>query len=211
MKKLLTCCIALLLFTATGCKKDDKSKSKADDKANAEKTDDSKKSDETSEKSDESAKKKAEDKKAAEDAGGQWVESELYGLKFRVPEDWSVTQDEEGASATDPEGSTTVLLAGSESDELVNSTLNDLRSDVEFKEVKLQKSGLTTINGIPGMKGSGTAVMEKDDMDQEIQYLAYSLKLDDKTATLMIFSEATMYEAKKELIKGIAQTVVKIR
>ena len=208
MKKLLTCCIALLLLTIPGCKKDDKSDSKDKEKATEEKTS-SEKSDDDSKEADKEKSAKADKDESAQDAGGQWVESELYGLKFRIPEDWKVTQDDEGVSATDPEGTTTVLLAGSESDQLVNSTLNELRSDVSFKEVKLEKSGLTTINGIPGMKGTGTAVMEGEDMDEEIQYLAYSLKLDDKTATMMIFSEATMYEAKKELIKGIAQTIVK--
>ena len=148
---------------------------------------------------------------AEEAAGGQWVESDLYDVKFRVPDAWTVTKSDEGVSATDADATTTVLLAGSESQDLVSSTLNDLRADLEFKEVELEKSGLTTINGLAGMKGRGTAVLVKDEMDQEIQFLAYNLKVDKKTVTMLIFSEAEMYEAKKEMIEGIAQTIVKAK
>ena len=203
MKTVLTSLliVSLVLLAGVGCdsKKTDAKKSEAEaaDQKKEEKAD-SKKEQE----------KQAAQKQPEADQAGQWVESELYGLKFRVPEAWEVVTDEEGASATDPEGTTTVLLAGSESQQLVQSTLNDLRSDLNFKEVKLEKSGLTTINGIPAVKGSGTAVMTKDDMDQEIQFLGYQLKLGDKTATMLIFSQAEMYEAKKEMIQGIAKTLV---
>ena len=214
MKKLLTCCLALALLFGAGC--DSKKQSdKSDEKAEAEKTEKADQKDQKDEASDDEAAKadqKAEDQEEAEeDPGGQWVESKLYGLKFRVPDNWKVTKSEEGVSATDADGTTTVLLAGSESTNLGEQMLSDLSADVNFKEVNLEKSGLDTFNGIPGMRGSGTAVMEKKDMDQEIQFLAYSFKLEDKTATMMIFSQAEMYEAKREMINGIADTVAKIR
>jgi hypothetical protein len=209
MKKLLTCCLALALLFGVGCESKDSSE-KTDEKAKAEKTEDS---DEKAEKADDEEKEAAEKAKeeTEEASGGQWVENELYGIKFRVPDEWQVSKTEEGVSATDADGTTTVLLAGSESTNLGEQMLNDLSADVNFKEVKLEKSGLDTFNGIPGMKGSGTAVMEKKDMDQEIQFLAYSFKLEDKTATMMIFSQAEMYEAKRDMINGIADTVTKIR
>lgn len=208
MKKLLTCCLALALLFSVGCDSE-KSSDKSDEEATAEKTQEAQESDEKAKKDE--AARKAEEEEAEEAAGGQWVESELYGIKFRVPDEWSITKSEEGVSATDADGTTTVLLAGSESTNLGEQMLNDLSADVNFKEVQLEKSGLDTFNGIPGMKGSGTAVMEKEDMDQEIQFLAYSFKLDDKTATMMIFSEAEMYEAKRDMINGIAETVAKTR
>jgi hypothetical protein len=209
MKKLLTCCLALALLFGVGCESE-KSADKTDEQAKAEKTEKAEKSDE--EKAEEEAAKKAEEEeKAEEEAAGQWVENELYGIKFRVPDNWKVSKTEEGVSATDADGTTTVLLAGSESTNLGEQMLNDLSADVNFKEVKLEKSGLDTFNGIPGMRGSGTAVMEKKDMDQEIQFLAYSFKLEDKTATMMIFSQAEMYEAKRDMINGIADTVTKMR
>ena len=46
-------------------------------------------------------------------------------------------------------------------------------------------------------------------MDQEIQFIAYNVKIGKKAVTVMIFSEAEMYEAKKEIIDGIAQTLTK--
>lgn len=211
MKKLLTCCLALALLFGVGCE-NKKSSEKSDEKAKAEKTE---KADKEAEKAAEEAEEEAAEEEAAEEeaeeAAGQWVDSELYGIKFRVPDEWKVSKTEEGVSATDADGTTTVLLAGSESTNLGEQMLNDLSADVNFKEVKLEKSGLDTFNGIPGMKGSGTAVMEKEDMDQEIQFLAYSFKLEDKTATMMIFSQAEMYEAKRDMINGIADTVTKIR
>ena len=216
MKKLLTCCLALALLFGAGCDSEKKS-NKSDEKATAEKTEEADKAEEEAK----AAKKRAEEaaekaaKKQAEKAegapGGKWVQSELYGLKFRVPEEWKVSKTEEGISATDSDGTTTVLLAGSESTNLGEQMLNDLSAEVSFKEVNIEKSALDTFNGIPGMKGAGTAVIEKKDMDQEIQFLAYSFKLEDKTATMMIFSQAEMYEAKRDMINGVADTVTKIR
>ncbi len=208
MRKVLTSLIivSLALLAGAGCKPKKKA---ADHKANsattqkaADKKADEKKADE----------KKADAKKADEakqDEAGQWVESTTYGLKFRVPKDWKVVKDEQGVSATDPDGTTTVLLAGSKSQELAKSMLNDLRADLKFKDIKLEKTGPSTINGMPVFRGTGTGVLKKKDMDQEIQFLGYTIKRpNDQTATLFIFSEAEMYEAKKDEINGIAQTLV---
>jgi hypothetical protein len=140
---------------------------------------------------------------------GQWAESSTYDLKFRVPEDWKVVSDEQGVSATDPEGTTTVLLAGSKSQELAKSMLNDMRAELEFEDIKIEKSGPTTINGMPAFHGTGTGVINKEEGAQEIQFLGYSVKREgDQNATLFIFSEAEMYEAKKDIIEGIANTLV---
>jgi hypothetical protein len=68
---------------------------------------------------------------------------------------------------------------------------------------------MTVINGLAGYLGSGSAVLVKEEGDQEIQFSAYSLKVGKNAVSLMIFSEAEMYEAQKEMIDGIAQTLSK--
>jgi hypothetical protein len=157
----------------------------------------------------EAAQKEQADSGAEPEQAGQWAVSESYGLKFRVPEDWNVVADEQGVSATDPEGSTTVLLAGSKSQELAKSMLNELRAEVTFKDISVEKMGPSTINGMPVFRGTGTGVLDNDEGGQEIQFLGYTIKREgDQTATLFIFSEATMYEAKKDIIQGIAKTLV---
>lgn len=204
MKKALTILIALAIALAagTGCKPkkkdgEEQAKSEATEKTEA------KEADEKAEADKEAAKEEPADE------AGQWVESSTYKLKFRVPDDWKVVKDEQGVSATDPDGAITVLLAGSKSQELAKSMLNDLRADLKFKDIKLEKTGPSTINGMPVFKGSGTGVLEKKDMDQEIQFLGYTIRREgDQTATLFIFAEAEMYEAKKDQIQGIANTLV---
>lgn len=144
--------------------------------------------------------------------GGKWLESELYDVKVRVPENWDIGESAEVVSANDPEGSTTALIAGSESDQTLQAAINDLKDDLEFTDVKLDSSEPTTLNGFPGHRGSGSAVLVKeDDIDTEIQFIGYALRVgSDKNATLMIFSEATMYEAMRDTIDGIAHTISRI-
>ncbi|MFU8802233.1 MAG: hypothetical protein ACNA8W_00350 [Bradymonadaceae bacterium] len=145
-----------------------------------------------------------------EDELGQWVTSETYGVKFRVPADWEVTQADGAVSTTAPDGTTTVVLVGTESQSMVDSFVADMKSAIELKDVRFEKSGMTTINGLPGMRGSGAAVLVQESGDQEIQFLAYALRVSSaKSITMMVFSQAEMYEAQKDIIDGIAQTIVK--
>lgn len=140
---------------------------------------------------------------------GQWVEVSTYELKLRVPEDWAVKYDDQGASASSSDGTTTLLLVGSKSEGLTTEILNRMRPDLKFKELEVEKIAPGIINGMAVSHGQGTAVLVKEDMDQEIQFLGYSIKRGgDKIATLFIFAEAEMYEAKKDEIQGIAQTLV---
>lgn len=167
---------------------------------------------ESAEQSAENAAPQGEQEEAAaeeEVEAGQWVEVPTYELKLRVPEDWEIKSDEEGASASSPDGTTTLLLAGSESEGLTTAILNQLRPDLKFKELEVEKIAPAIINGMAVSNGEGIAVLVKEDMDQEIQFLGYSIKRSGgKIATLFIFAEAEMYEAKKDEIRGIAQTLV---
>ncbi len=163
----------------------------------------------TEQANEEKAQAEAEEKEEAEDSDSQWVKSSDYGVRFRVPADWSVTDAEGGVSATSPDGTTTAVLVGTESESMLESAINELKSKIELKDMKFEKGGLTTINGMPGTRGSGSAVLVEPDGDQEIQFIAYVLRAGQHNITLMIFSQAEMYEAQKDIIDGIAQTLVK--
>lgn len=150
----------------------------------------------------------------ADAKGGKWVTSKLYPVKFRVPDDWKVVIEDDGISATDEDESTTVVLVGSESTGMIQNAINDLKKKVKFKDAKFDKSNQVVLNGLPGQNIFGTAVLSKaakdgKPIDEEIQFIAYNLKVGKKAVTMMIFSEATMYEAKKETILGLANTLTK--
>ena len=150
----------------------------------------------------------------ADAKGGKWVTSKLYPVKFRVPDDWKVVIEDDGISATDEDESTTVVLVGSESTGMIQNAINDLKKKVKFKDAKFDKSNQIVLNGLPGQNIFGTAVLSKTakdgkPIDEEIQFIAYNLKVGKKAVTMMIFSEATMYEAKKETILGLANTLTK--
>lgn len=199
-RSLIVAILAGGLF-ATGC--DDK-KAESDDSAATTATETTVEAETTAEEAETTAA--AEDE--AED-GTKWLDSDTYGVKFRVPENWEVVKDAESISATDADGSTTIVLIGTESEGAFEQAVKDMKKQVELKEVKVGTSEPTVLNGLAGFKGNGTGVLVKDDMDQEIQFIAYSLRAGEKAVTLMIFSEAEMFEAKKELILGIANTLQK--
>lgn len=150
---------------------------------------------------------------APEPAGGQWLGSDLYNVRFRVPDEWKVKQDAQGVSATAPDDSTTAILVGSKSEALINNTLADIKKRVTIDDVELQKAEARVIDGMPGQTARGTGVIKKAtedgaEIDQEIQFIAYVVQKDsDDAVTLMIFSEAEMYEAQKEIIEGIGNTL----
>ncbi|MEM1348750.1 MAG: hypothetical protein AAGI01_09360 [Myxococcota bacterium] len=147
--------------------------------------------------------------------GGQWVISTAYGVKFRVPDDWETQIEPDGASATDSDDTTTVVLVGTKSEGLIQAALQEVQKKVKFKDMKLEGAKDVVHNGLPGKEVRGTAVLVKEEegVDQEIQFIAYNLQIDtgSRAVTLMIFSEAEMYEAKREIIEGLAQTLVKVK
>lgn len=145
--------------------------------------------------------------------GGKWVISNPYQVKFRVPEDWNVTIEDDGLSATDADETTTVVLIGSSSQGTIQTAVADVQKKVKIKDAKLQDTKDIMLNGFPAQTITGTAVFTKGEgaeaMDQEIQFIAYNVQVPKGVVTMMIFSDATMYEAKKETIDGLANTLVK--
>lgn len=149
----------------------------------------------------------------AAEGGGKWLKSTTYGVKFRIPEDWQVTIEKDGVSATDAEETTTAVLVGSKSHGMVQAAIQDVQEKVKLKDVQIQDTKQTVLNGFPGQHVRGAAVLERESeggIDQEIQFIAYNLKIsEDTVVTMMIFSEAEWYEAKRETIEGLAKTLTK--
>ncbi len=153
-----------------------------------------------------------DDEEHVELEGAQWLESELYDVKIQVPDDWELGSTNDVVSANAPDGSTTAIIGGSESDETLQAAIDDLKDDLEMTDVELEESDPTSLNGFPGHRGRGSGVIvNEDDIDEEVQFIGYALRVgDDKNVTLMIFSEATMYEAQRDIIDGIAHTISRI-
>lgn len=155
----------------------------------------------------EPAEEPDEKAEAPEEEGGQWVESDSYGVRFRVPEEWVVNRDGDSLSVTSPDQTITVLLVGTESEGLISAALDSIKEEVAFTDVKLEKDNQTVVNGLPGYAAQGSAVLVKEGGNQEIQFLMNSVQAGDKGVALMIFAEAEMYEARKEEVDGIAKTL----
>jgi hypothetical protein len=162
--------------------------------------------------------------------GGQWVKSPTYGVEFLAPDEWEIKLEEDGISATDSDESTTVVLVGSKSQGMIQDALNNVKRKVEFKDAKLQDTKDDVINGLPAQTVRGTAVLvnevpvapedgskpdpenpKTEKMDQEIQFIAYNVQVGKGGVTMMIFSQAEMYEAKRETIEGIAKTLKRLK
>lgn len=163
--------------------------------------------------------------------GGQWVKSPTYGVEFLVPDEWIIKIEDDGISATDADESTTVVLVGSKSQGMIQDALNNVKRKVEFKDAKLQDTKDDIVNGLPAQNVRGTAVVvnqvpvapeegaevdpkaepKMEAMDQEIQFIAYNVQVGKGGVTMMIFSQAEMYEAKRETIEGIAKTLKRLK
>lgn len=144
--------------------------------------------------------------------GVQWLENDHYGVKVQVPADWEISQSDDVVSATDPTDSTTAIIGGSETDETLQNAIDGLKDEIEFSDVEVQTSDPKTLGGFPAHEGIGSALMvREDDIDQEIQFLGYAINIgDNENVVLMIFSEAAMYEAMRDTIHGIANTISRI-
>ena len=113
------------------------------------------------------AEKTAEEVKTAEPPttalpdgkGGQLIKSEMYKVKFTVPEGWIVEKNPTGISASSPDKGILMVVAGSKSQDLAEAALNDLKKNLKFKDVNIQKQGTTAINGLLGIRGEGDAVL----------------------------------------------------
>ncbi len=140
---------------------------------------------------------------------GQWVAMDNYGVRFRVPTDWKVQKSKESATVNSNDGTITVILIGTDSENMIQNALEKFKKEVNFEEIKTKSSGATSINGMPGYSAKGSAVQVVGDDKNEIQFLMNAVKVEGKAAALLIFADATMYEAKKEEIDGLAKTLKK--
>ena len=141
---------------------------------------------------------------------GQTVGVEAYNVVFTVPEDWKVVRDVSSATATSADGTITAMVVGTESNNMVQIALDNIKEKVQFEDVNLLKSGATVVNGLPGYTAKGTATLvQKSGDKQEIQFLMNSVKVEQKAAALLVFAQAEMYEARKEEIDGMLKTLKK--
>jgi hypothetical protein len=104
----------------------------------------------------------------------------------------------------------TIILVGTESEGVFQAAMSSITAQVQIKNIKTEKSQMTVVNGLGGFYGSGSAVLATENGDQEIQFLGYALRLDaEQAVAMMVFSEAEMYEARKEEIESIARSIQK--
>lgn len=143
--------------------------------------------------------------------GGQVVKSELYNVKFTVPKDWKVDKSPTGVSTSSPDSKILMILAGSESQDLAEAALNDLKKNLTFKDVKIDKQGTTTLNGLIGLRGEGSATLINEDKTEEpIHFVAFSSKVDDKAITVLLFAAKAQYDSQMDLVEGILNTMDKL-
>lgn len=143
--------------------------------------------------------------------GGQVVTSELYGVQFTIPQDWKIEKSPTGISVSSPDNSVLMVIAGSKSQDLAEAALNDLKANLKFKDVSLDKQGTTVLNGLVGLRGEGDATMlEEGGKDQQIHFVGFATKVGEKAITFLIFTSKERYEKDATLIEGILNTLGKI-
>ena len=105
-----------------------------------------------------------------------------------------------------------MIVAGSKSQDLAEAVLDDLKKNLNFKDVKIQKQGTTTINGLIGLRGEGDAVLVHEDegnREENIHFVGFSSKVDEKAITVFLFTSKETYEKEMALVEGVLGTLDK--
>lgn len=143
--------------------------------------------------------------------GGLLVKSEAYKVKFTVPEGWQVDKSPTSISASSPDQKILMVVAGSKSQDLAEAALNDLKKNLKFKDVNLDKQGTTTFNGLIGLRGEGDATLVNEDGTEErMHFVGFTTKIDEQAITVAIFSAKETYDEKITLIEGVLGTLDKL-
>ena len=167
---------------------------------------------------DEGAEKGDGEAPAEEKDGGLEVKSELYKIKFVVPEGWKVNKGPTGISVVAPDNGLAMLVAGSKSQDVLEAALRDLKSNVSFKDVKIEKQGATVINGLAGIRGEGDVTLiqkegegeEAKEKESPVHFLAFLAKVDDNSLTTVIYAEKSAYDSNVAVVEAILETFDKM-
>lgn len=209
MKQLIAIATSLLLVATLGVGCDDETADEAPDSQQAQQQGQDDDQDDIGDQGQVVDQQDDDDMPFGLQEGTQWLENDDYGIKVQVPDDWQITEDGEAVIASDPTGSTTAVISGSDADETVQDAVDDLEL---IRDIEIEDMDHTMLEGIPAQQGSGSAVeVREDDINREIQFLGWALNTGgDYDVVLMIYSEAAMYEAMRDTIHGIAGTVREI-
>lgn len=153
------------------------------------------------------------DKAAGDEApaGGQVVKNDTYKVKFTLPKDWKVTTSDTAVTAESADKGVFAILAGSKSQDVAQATLSNLKSNLEFKNLNIEKQGTATFGGLVGLRGEGDATLVKEDKsEQNIHFVAFSSKVDEQAVTMVIFSSKERYTKDIDTIEGILETLDKL-
>jgi hypothetical protein len=153
------------------------------------------------------------DDKAEADApaGGQVIKNDTYKLKFTLPKDWVVTKSDTAVTAESADKGIFAIVAGSKSQDVAQASLANLKSNLTFKDLNIEKQGTATFGGLVGLRGEGDATLVKEDKsEQNIHFVAFSSKVDDQAVTVVIFSSKERYTKDIDTIEGILETLDKL-
>ncbi len=151
------------------------------------------------------------DDKAAAPAGGQVIENDTYKLKFTLPKDWVVTKSDTAVTAESADKGIFAIVAGSKSQDVAQASLANLKSNLSFKDLNIEKQGTATFGGLVGLRGEGDATLVKEDKsEQNIHFVAFSSKVDEQAVTVVIFSSKERYAKDIDIIEGILETLDKL-
>ncbi len=142
--------------------------------------------------------------------GGQLVQSELYKVKFTVPADWKVSKGPTGVSVNSADDGVQMLVAGSQSQDVLEAVLRDLKTSVSFKDLKIEKQGATVVNGLAGIRGEGDATLVDGEKESPIHFVAFLAKVDELSVSMVIFSSQERYTKDLEIIEGVLNTLDKL-
>ena len=110
-----------------------------------------------------------------------------------VPEGWKVSKGPTGITANSPDNGIQFLVAGSKSQDVLEAALRDLKANVTFKDVKIEKQGATVINGlgrIGYMKGGKDALFKDEDMADDFVREARKFITANKDRPFFLFFSA---------------------
>jgi hypothetical protein len=136
---------------------------------------------------------------------GMYV-SDRFNVQFVLPEGWTPVPADDSIQIAGPD-SIQMIVANSQSIQLVDTNFNQLNDRVSFDRVNVlpDRSDATPLNGLPGYRVEGDALLRGDDV--AIYFISQALNVPGEPIMATIFIPGDYYFEHSEEMKAVLDSL----
>jgi hypothetical protein len=145
-----------------------------------------------------------QDQEAYEGIRGGYFESTRFNIRFQWPADWRLisTITDDSVSIEGPDG-LQMVVANSQSFQLVNTSFENLNDRVSFDQVNLvpERAESRPINGLPGYRVEGDALLRGQNVP--VYFISQALSLPGEPVVATVFIPGEFYFQHSDVMKAV--------